>query len=167
MTFNHTQIAIDIITEADKYMVDQGWSNNAAMAYRMYVAHRFIKAQINYLQKEEGELWNGIIELYRKAMAHTIRFGQMIGQADEEALNDAATLTNVTVEMMIDKLEGGNAGDLDLTWREMSQRQLFLLYKQIKAAAGEEAAEIITEMHNAMITAVNLELEIANSIAVA
>ena len=167
--FNHDAIATKIAKQVEQILIEGDFTNNEAIATRIMIAMEFVDAQINYLTKQEAEVWEGIIALYELALEPLKNFGRIIYNTDggAETLNKGRKLAMAAVKQMANDLEGGNAGDLDCVWRQVVQLELFAFHKQMKLSVGDEVAEMVVEANNALTFAVNMELEVANNLQAA
>jgi hypothetical protein len=161
--FNHAQIAQNIANQIQDVMVNNGFCNNDANAFRVVMTHWFMKLNRDNLLGVDYQV--EAIYFYNEAIKHTTMFGKMMmGAPDGEAgMIKATKLRKAVLQLVAQELEGGHAGDLDLVLRELVQIQLLTMYRDVKNGAGIEAAGLVREMNNACTTAINTELAAANA----
>ena len=161
--FNHSQIAQNVATQIHDVMVNGNFSNNDANAFRVVMTHWFMKFNRDGIQ---GEAFQAeAIDLYNTAIEHTTMFGKMMMNAPdgEAGMVKATKLRKAALQLIAQELEGGNGGDMDLVIREVVQIQLLTMYRDIKKAAGQEAADLVRDMNTACVSAINAELAAANA----
>ena len=163
MTFNHTQIAKSISTQIEEVMINGDFTKNDANAFRVAITHWFMKFNRDGIKDDLRQ--SETVDLYSTAIDHTTLFGKMLYNAPDgkEGMAKAMKLRTAALKLVALELEGGCAGDFDLVVRQIVQQQLLNMYRHVKHDAGEEAAELIVDMNNAVSTAINAELDVANA----
>ena len=161
--FNHAQIAKNIAQQIEEFMIDNNCIQNDATAFRVVFTHWFAKFNRDQLIDQPKQ--QRTVALYNEAIEQTTSLGKALMNCEggEVCIAKATKLRKATIELVAQELEGGHAGDFDLVLRFLVQIQMIQLHSQLKNKAGEEAAELATDLNNAIVTAVDAELEVANA----
>jgi hypothetical protein len=157
------QIAKAANLQVEEIFTAGGWTNNEVMAFRLVVAHWFAKANRAYLLERPG--FETVVKLYDAAIAETTQVGRMFMEAPEgkQTMQKACKLRDALVKLVGSQSED-DYGIFDLAFRTITQTQLLALWHHMKNNVGKEAADaVVTPVNNAIQTAVNAELEIANA----
>ena len=160
----YTEIAQTINKQIDEVLIAHKVNKNTFFATRFFITRKVAQLNGRYLAKQEDGCWTETIDAYRDCIK---TIDTVLHLYDADVIEAAQRYIDPIMQLAMKLTQrefGDNLAALDMVLRELVQMNTLHTYRVMEKEINTEAAdEIVRPMQNTFVTAVNMELAIANA----